>query len=80
VIAGDAIHNGTHPYLVESDRKAPSDWRAAIDKSESLKLQAIVVGHGPLDPDNSSRHIGETRRYIQDFIRVDGKDDSPGAI
>jgi hypothetical protein len=26
---------------------------------------------GPLDPDNSPRHVDETRRYIQDFNRLD---------
>ena len=25
---------------------------------------------GPLHPDNSPRHIAETRRYIHDFIRL----------
>ena len=39
-------------------------------KSKSLNPRAVVVGHGPLDPDNSPRHIHETRRYIQDFIRL----------
>jgi glyoxylase-like metal-dependent hydrolase (beta-lactamase superfamily II) len=71
VIAGDAIYNGTHPYLVESDRQGLLDWLAAIDKIEALNPRAVVVGHGPLDPDNSPRHIQETRRYIQDFIRAD---------
>lgn len=70
VIAGDAIYNGTHPYLVESDRQGLLDWLAAIDKIEALKPSAVVVGHGPLDPDNSPRHIAETRRYIQDFMRL----------
>ena len=68
VIAGDAIYNGTHPYLVESGEKGLEDWLAAIDKIEALNPRAVVVGHGPLDPDNSPRHIQETRRYIQDFI------------
>jgi glyoxylase-like metal-dependent hydrolase (beta-lactamase superfamily II) len=70
VVAGDAIYNGTHPYLVESDGQGLSDWLAAIDKIEALNPRAVVVGHGPLDPDNSPRHIQETRRYIQDFIRL----------
>ena len=69
VVAGDAIYNGTHPYLVESNGQGLTDWLAAIDKIESLNPRAVVVGHGPLDPDNSPRHIHETRRYIQDFIR-----------
>ena len=71
VIAGDAIYNGTHPYLVESDRQGLLDWLAAIDKIEALNPRAVVVGHGPIDPDNSPRHIQETRRYIQDFMRAD---------
>ena len=70
VVAGDAIYNGTHPYLVESDGQGLSDWLAAIDEIEALNPRAVVVGHGPLDPDNSPRHIQQTRRYIQDFIRL----------
>lgn len=71
VIAGDAIYNGTHPYLVESDRQGLHEWLAAIDKIEALNPRAVVVGHGPLDPDSSPRPIQETRRYILDFMRVD---------
>jgi glyoxylase-like metal-dependent hydrolase (beta-lactamase superfamily II) len=70
VIAGDAIYNDTHPYLVESDHQGLLDWLAAIDKIEALNPSAVVAGHGPLDPDNSPRHIAETRRYIHDFIRL----------
>ena len=71
VIAGDAIYNGTHPYLGESNRQGRRDWLAAIDKIEALNPRAVVVGHGPMEPDNAPRHIQETRRYIQDFIRLD---------
>ena len=73
VVAGDAIYNGTHPYLVESDRQGLNEWLAAIDKIEALNPRAVVVGHGPLDPDNSPRHIQETRHYIQHFIRLNGE-------
>ena len=73
VIAGDAIYNGTHPYLVESNHEGLLAWLAAIDKIEALKPQAVVVGHGPLDPDNAPRHIGETRRYIRDFMCLDAE-------
>jgi glyoxylase-like metal-dependent hydrolase (beta-lactamase superfamily II) len=70
VVAGDAIYNGTHPYLVESGPQGFNDWLAAIDTIEALNPRAVVVGHGPLDPDNSPRHIQKTRRYIRDFIRL----------
>ena len=70
VIAGDAIYNNTHLYMVELGHQGLRDWLAAIDKIEALNPSALVVGHGPLDPDNSPRHIAETRRYIHDFIRL----------
>lgn len=73
IVAGDAIYNGTHPYLVESDRVGLLAWLAAIDLIEALKPRAVVVGHGPLDPDNAPCHIEETRRYIQDFMRLDAE-------
>ena len=38
-----------------------------VDTFLSLHPRAVVAGHGVLDPDSSSRHIGETRNYIRDF-------------
>jgi glyoxylase-like metal-dependent hydrolase (beta-lactamase superfamily II) len=76
VIAGDAIYNDTHPYFVESDRQGLRDWLSAIDKIQALKPRAVVVGHGPLEPDNSPRHIQETRQYILDFMRADDETDT----
>jgi glyoxylase-like metal-dependent hydrolase (beta-lactamase superfamily II) len=70
VIAGDAIYNNTHLYMVESGHQGLRGWLAAIDKIEALNPNAVVAGHGPLDPGNSPRHIAETRRYIHDFMRM----------
>ena len=56
--------------LVESGGQGLGDWLAAIDQIEALNPRAVVVGHGPLNPDNSPHHIQQTRRYIQDFIRL----------
>jgi len=44
VIAGDAIYNGTHPYLAESDGQGLLDWLDAIDKIEALKPQPSSSG------------------------------------
>ena len=71
VISGDAVYNNTHPYLAECDEKARGDWLSALDKIEALHPQAVVAGHGVLDPDNSPRHIEETRRYIRDFNTIE---------
>ena len=67
VVSGDCVYNNTHLYLAECDEKARSEWLQALDKIESLRPQAVVAGHGVLDPDSSPRHIEETRRYLNDF-------------
>jgi glyoxylase-like metal-dependent hydrolase (beta-lactamase superfamily II) len=67
VISGDAVYNNTHPYLAECDEKARVEWLRALDKIEALHPNAVVAGHGVLNPDSSPRHIDETRRYLHDF-------------
>jgi glyoxylase-like metal-dependent hydrolase (beta-lactamase superfamily II) len=67
VISGDAVYNNTHPYLAECDEKTRGEWLSALEKIEALHPQAVVAGHGVLNPDSSPRHIQETRRYLQDF-------------
>jgi glyoxylase-like metal-dependent hydrolase (beta-lactamase superfamily II) len=67
VVSGDCVYNDTHPYLAECDDKARSEWLRALDRIESLHPEAVVAGHGVLDPDSSPRHIEETRRYLRDF-------------
>ena len=72
VESGDAVYNNTHPYLAECDENARGEWLRALDKIEALHPQAVVAGHGVLDPDSSPRHIEETRRYIRDFNDAEG--------
>jgi glyoxylase-like metal-dependent hydrolase (beta-lactamase superfamily II) len=67
VISGDCVYNDTHLYLAECDESARNEWLQALDKIEALHPQAVVAGHGVLNPDSSPRHIEETRRYIHDF-------------
>jgi glyoxylase-like metal-dependent hydrolase (beta-lactamase superfamily II) len=73
VIAGDAIYNETHPYLAEAGQTGRQAWLAAIDKIAAVNPTAVVVGHGPLDPDNSPSHIDATRQYIRDFDELNNE-------
>jgi glyoxylase-like metal-dependent hydrolase (beta-lactamase superfamily II) len=68
VISGDGVYNNTHLYLAECDEDAITEWLRALDRIESLHPNAVVAGHGVLDPDSSPRHIEETRRYLRDFL------------
>ena len=67
VVSGDAVYNNTHPYLAECNEDAREEWLHALDKIEALHPQAVIAGHGVLDPDSSPRHIEETGGYIRDF-------------
>lgn len=73
VVSGDAVYNEVHPFLVETDRTGRKAWLAALDRIEALRPKIVIVGHGPLTPDNSPRHIGATRQYIEDFDRLEGE-------
>lgn len=73
VVSGDAVYNEVHPFLVETDRAGRKAWLAALDRIEAVRPKIVIVGHGPLTPDNSPRHIEATRRYIEDFDRLDGE-------
>jgi glyoxylase-like metal-dependent hydrolase (beta-lactamase superfamily II) len=71
VISGDAIYNGAHLYLAESNKQGRLDWLGALDKIEALKPRAVIAGHGVLEPDSDLRHIQATRQYLLDFNRLD---------
>ncbi|MFZ6648810.1 MBL fold metallo-hydrolase [Undibacterium sp. TJN25] len=70
VAAGDAVYNGIHPFLIESNRQNRLEWIAALDKIEALKPVNVVAGHKIPTNDDNPRNIAETRQYIRDFIRI----------
>jgi glyoxylase-like metal-dependent hydrolase (beta-lactamase superfamily II) len=71
IVGGDAVYNGIHPFLGETDRQSRLEWIATLDKLEQLAPCAVIAGHKvPENPDDP-RIIGETRQYIRDFNRLD---------
>lgn len=77
IAAGDAVYNGIHPYLGETDTQSRREWIATLDKLESLKPQAVIAGHKVPENDDHPRVIGETRQYIRDFNRLDEATTTP---
>ena len=70
VAAGDAVYNGIHPFLNESNRQTRLQWLAALDKIDALKPSAVVAGHKIPGNDDNPKNVEETRQYIRDFIRL----------
>jgi len=70
VVAGDAVYNGIHPFLNESNRQTRLEWIEALDKIDALTPSAVVAGHKIPSNDDSPKNVEETRQYIRDFIRL----------
>jgi glyoxylase-like metal-dependent hydrolase (beta-lactamase superfamily II) len=70
VAAGDAVYNGVHPFLNESNTQTRLQWLAALDKIDALKPSAVVAGHKIPGNDDNPKNVEETRQYIRDFIRL----------
>src|SRR5712671_3226096 len=71
IVGGDAVYNGIHPFLGETDRQGRLEWISTLDKLEALKPKAVVAGHKVPENDDDPRIIGETRKYLRDFIALD---------
>ena len=70
VVAGDAVYNDVHLYLVESDAAKRQEWLAALDTIEALHPRAVVASHKRPENDDRPETVEETRQYIRDFDRL----------
>jgi glyoxylase-like metal-dependent hydrolase (beta-lactamase superfamily II) len=60
IAAGDAVYNGIHPYLGETDRQSRLEWISTLDRLEALNPIAVIAGHKyrktTMIPASSARH------------------------
>jgi glyoxylase-like metal-dependent hydrolase (beta-lactamase superfamily II) len=70
IVGGDAVYNGIHPYLGETDTQSRLEWISTLDKLEALKAKAVIAGHKVPENDYDPRIIAETRQYLRDFNRL----------
>ncbi|GII52422.1 MBL fold metallo-hydrolase [Planotetraspora thailandica] len=70
VVAGDVAYNGVHQYILEGGEGGLHEWLKAIDRVAELQPRAVVAGHKNKDLPDDPAILGETRRYLQDAIRL----------
>ena len=70
IVGGDAVYNGIHPYLGETDTQSRLEWISTLDKLDALKPKAVVAGHKVPENDDDHRIIAETQQYLRDFNRL----------
>ncbi len=71
LIGGDAVYNGIHLYLAETNTESRCEWIATLDKLEALNPRAVIAGHKIPENSDEPRIIAETRQYLRDFNRLD---------
>jgi glyoxylase-like metal-dependent hydrolase (beta-lactamase superfamily II) len=71
VVAGDAVYNGVHQYLVESAGGGRDAWLTGIDVIEALGPRVVIAGHKDPDlDDNAARVLAGTRAYLRSVEEV----------
>ena len=76
LVGGDTVYNGIHPYLAETDRESRREWITTLDRLETLNPRAVIAGHKIPENKDEPRIIGETRKYLRDFNRLDEDTDT----
>ena len=77
VAAGDVAYNGVHQYIAEGGGGGLQEWLRALDRVADLHPRAVVAGHKNKNRPDDPAVLDETRRYLQDAIRL--VDDKPTA-
>jgi len=70
VVAGDVVYNGIHQYLLEGGNGGLEQWLIALDKVAALAPRAVVAGHKNRALPDDPAIVDETRRYLDDVIRI----------
>jgi glyoxylase-like metal-dependent hydrolase (beta-lactamase superfamily II) len=76
LVAGDAVYNGMHPYLGETDAQSRIEWIGTLDRLEALKPSAVIAGHKIPENDDDPDAIAKTRQYLLDFDRLNAATNS----
>jgi glyoxylase-like metal-dependent hydrolase (beta-lactamase superfamily II) len=70
VVAGDVVYNQCRMYVGDTTPVSRKNWIAALDRLAALNPAMVVAGHKKPGAPDSPSTIQETKRYLEDFDRV----------
>lgn len=74
VVAGDAVYNGVHQYVLEGGDGGLTRWLSGLDTIAALRPRAVVAGHKNRALPDDPATIETTRAYLLDVLELlDGK-------
>ena len=70
IVAGDVVYNQCRMYVGDTTPESRKNWIAALDRLAALDPAIVVAGHKKPGAPDSPSTIQDTKRYLQDFDRL----------
>jgi glyoxylase-like metal-dependent hydrolase (beta-lactamase superfamily II) len=70
IVAGDVVYNQCRMYVGDTTPESRKNWIAALDRLAALNPAIVVAGHKKPGAPDSPSAIEDTKRYLQDFGRL----------
>jgi len=70
IVAGDVVYNECRMYVGDTTPESRKNWIAALDRLAALNPAIVVAGHKKPGAPDSPSTIQDTKRYLQDFDRL----------
>jgi glyoxylase-like metal-dependent hydrolase (beta-lactamase superfamily II) len=70
IVAGDVVYNQCRIYVGDTTPESRKNWIAALDRLAALNPTTVVAGHKKPGAPDSPATIQETKRYLQDYDRL----------
>jgi glyoxylase-like metal-dependent hydrolase (beta-lactamase superfamily II) len=70
IAAGDVVYNQCRMYVGDTTPESRKNWIAALDRLAALNPSMVVAGHKKTGAPDSPSAIQDTKRYLEDFDRL----------
>jgi glyoxylase-like metal-dependent hydrolase (beta-lactamase superfamily II) len=70
VVAGDVVYNQCRMYVGDTTPESRKNWIADLDRLAALNPTMVVAGHKKPGAPDSPSTIQDTKRYLEDFDRL----------
>jgi glyoxylase-like metal-dependent hydrolase (beta-lactamase superfamily II) len=70
IVAGDVVYNQCRMYVGDTTPASRKNWIAALDRLAALNPEIVVAGHKKPGAPDSPSAIQDTKRYLEDFDRL----------
>jgi glyoxylase-like metal-dependent hydrolase (beta-lactamase superfamily II) len=70
IVAGDVVYNQCHMYVGDTTPESRKNWIGDLDRLAALNPTMVVAGHKKPGAPDSPSTIQDTKRYLQDYERV----------